>query len=358
MQHCGIMIRKTPFILFLFLNTLAFASTFSDKLIKQEKDKFKAGEMIMHHITDAYDWHLLDWHGHPISIPLPIIIFHEKKGLKIFMSSKFNHGHDSYLGYKLDSGNIIAIDEIGQKDVVETQKLWDFSITKNVLSLFFSIVVLLIIFSSITRIYKNKPKTTPKGLRGFLEIMILFVRDDIAKPAIGEKYYKKYLPFLLTVFFFIWLNNLLGLIPIFPGGANLTGNIAVPMIMAGMVFVITTLSGKKTYWNHIFAMPGVPKAVLLILTPIEIMGIFLKPFVLMIRLFANITAGHIIVLSFFSLIFIFGEIHPIAGYGVSLMSVAFVIFMTLLELLVAFLQAYVFTLLSAIYFGMAVEEEH
>ena len=188
--------------------------------------------------------------------------------------------------------------------------------------------------------------------------MILFVRDDIARPAIGEKYYQRFLPFLLTVFFFIWLNNLLGLIPIFPGGANLTGNIAVPMIMALMVLVITTLSGKKTYWQHIFAMPGVPKPVLLILTPVEIMGLFLKPFVLMIRLFANITAGHIIILSFFSLIFIFGEINPIAGYGASVLSVGFVIFMTMLELLVAFLQAYVFTLLSAIYFGTAVEEEH
>ena len=192
------MIRKTPFILFLFLNTIAFASIFSDKPIKQKKEKFKAGEMIMHHVTDAYDWHILDWHGHPVSIPLPIIIFHEKKGLKIFMSSKFNHGHDSHLGYKLEHGNIIATDETGQKDVVETSKLWDFSITKNVLSLFFSIVVLLIVFSNITRTYKNKLNTTPIGLRGFLEIMILFVRDDIAKPAIGKKYYKKYLPFLLT----------------------------------------------------------------------------------------------------------------------------------------------------------------
>ena len=191
-----------------------------------------------------------------------------------------------------------------------------------------------------------------------MELMIIFVRDDIARPAIGEKYYNRYLPFLLTVFFFIWLNNLLGLVPLFPGGANLTGNIAVPMVLAAMVFIITTISGKKTYWKHIFAMPGVPKPVLLILTPVEIIGMLLKPFVLMIRLFANITAGHIIILSFFSLIFIFGEINPVAGYGASIMSVSFVIFMSFLELLVAFLQAYVFTLLAAIYFGSAVEEEH
>ena len=170
----------------------------------------------------------------------------------------------------------------------ETQKLWDFSITKNVFSLFFSIIIMLIVFLRISKIYIRNANQTPRGLQGFLEIMILFVRDDIAKPSIGNKHYKKYMPFLLTVFFFIWLNNLLGLIPLFPGGANLTGNIAVPMILAAMVFIITILSAKKTYWQHIFAMPGVPKPVLLILTPVEIMGMLLKPFVLMIRLFVDL----------------------------------------------------------------------
>jgi F-type H+-transporting ATPase subunit a len=262
------------------------------------------------------------------------------------------------MGYKMDHGHIVAVNENGEKDDIGSQKIWDFSITKNVFSLFFSIIIILLVFIKAGNLYKSKPHSTPRGFWSFLELMILFVRDDIARPAIGEKYYQRYLPFLLTVFFFIWLNNLLGLIPLFPGGANLTGNIAVPMILAGMVFIITTLSGKKTYWKHIFAMPGVPKPVLLILTPVEIIGMLLKPFVLMIRLFANITAGHIIILSFFSLIFIFGEINPVAGYGASIMSVSFVIFMSFLELLVAFLQAYVFTLLAAIYFGSAVEEEH
>jgi len=324
----------------------------------KQAEKFNPGKMIMHHIIDSHDWHLFDWRGHAVSIPLPIILFHKGKGLTAFMSSQFNHGHDTYLGYKLDHGSIIFVDKLGIKNDKESAKIWDFSITKNVASLFLSIFILLFFFLKTRRRYLQKPHEAPRGIDGFLEIMILFVRDDIAKPAIGEKYYNRYMPFLLTVFFFIWLNNLLGLIPIFPGGANLTGNIAVPMVMAAMVFIITTLSGKKTYWQHIFAMPGVPKPVLLILTPVEIMGAFLKPFVLMIRLFANITAGHIIILSFFSLIFIFGEINPVAGYGASILSVGFVIFMTLLELLVAFLQAYVFTLLSAIYFGAAVEEEH
>jgi F-type H+-transporting ATPase subunit a len=217
--------------------------------------------------------------------------------------------------------------------------------------------VLCLLLISVAKTYARKPNAPPRGIQAFIEPLIIFVRDDIAKSAIGKQSYKKYLPFLLTIFFFIAFNNLLGLIPIFPGGANLTGNIAVAMVMAAIVFIITTLSGTKYYWKHIFAMPGVPKPVLLILTPIEIIGVILKPFVLMIRLFANITAGHIIILSFFSLIFIFGDLFgPAAGYGVSVASVLFVLFMMTLEILVAFLQAYVFTLLSAMYFGMALEQ--
>ncbi len=180
----------------------------------------------------------------------------------------------------------------------------------------------------------------------------------MAKSAIGEHKYRKYMPYLLTAFFFIFLNNLMGLVPFFPGGANLTGNIAVTLVLALITFVIVTINGNKNYWGHIFAMPGVPAWVLFILTPVEILGMFLKPFVLMIRLFANITAGHIIALSFFSLIFVFGETNAGAGYGVAIGSLAFTIFMTMLELLVAFIQAYVFTFLSAMYIGAAVEEHH
>ncbi len=320
------------------------------------KKKFQPGDMIMHHILDSHEWHILDWKGKSISIPLPIILFHEDKGPRCFMSSKFNHGHSDYMGYRLDHGTIVAINSDGTKNQIETDKIWDLSITKNVFSLLFSIVVLLTVFISISNRYKKQKNQAPKGIQSLLEPIIIFVRDDIAKSAIGDKEYQRYLPFLLTVFFFIFLNNLLGLVPFFPGGANLTGNIAVPMVMAAMVFIITTLSGKKYYWEHIFAMPGVPKPVLLILTPIEIFGVLLKPLVLMIRLFANITAGHIIILSFFSMIFIFGEMNALAGYGVSIFSGLFVLFMMVLELLVAFLQAYVFTLLAAMYFGMAVEE--
>ena len=347
------------FIGFLIFNfTICSADTVGDPKNdpNQSQGSFQAGDMIMHHIIDTHDWHILDWKGHPVSIPLPIIIFHKDKGWDMFMSSKFNHGHDSYNGYMLDHGNIIVVNNDGSKNLEETNKVWDLSITKNVFSLLLSVLILLVVFFKISNRYKHNQNKAPKGIQSFLEPIIIFVRDDIAKSAIGEKYYKRYLPFLLTVFFFIFLNNLLGLVPLFPGGANLTGNIAVPMVMAAMVFIITTLSGKKSYWQHIFAMPGVPKPVLLILTPIEIFGALLKPLVLMIRLFANITAGHIIILSFFSMIFIFGEMHPIAGYGVSVFSGLFVLFMMTLELLVAFLQAYVFTLLAAMYFGSAVEE--
>ena len=355
---------------FIIISTITFVIvfSFSSFAVSEGGDgddkKFNAGDMILHHIGDSHDWHVLDWKSKPISIPLPIILFHEGVGVSVFMSYKFHHGEDVYVptnkkwGYKLDHGSIYVVNNSGELNNSESKKLWDLSITKNVFSLLVTIIILLVVFLRASRLYKKDAYSVPRGLRGLLEIIILFVRDDIAKPAIGNKHYSKYLQFLLTVFFFILLSNLMGLVPIFPGGANLTGNIAIPMVMASMVFIITTLSGKKSYWKHIFAMPGVPKPVLLILTPIEIIGVLLKPLVLMIRLFANITAGHIIVLSFFSLIFIFGEISPLAGYGASIISIAFVVFMTMLELLVAFLQAYVFTLLSAIYFGSAVEEEH
>tara|TARA_B100001750_G_scaffold247893_1_gene275471 strand:+ start:197 stop:1228 length:1032 start_codon:yes stop_codon:yes gene_type:complete len=317
---------------------------------ENKNEGFNAGDMIMHHILDSYEWHIINIKDKHITIYLPVIIYSKERGLILFSSSKFQNKTHSYKGFIMDHGTIIS--KTGEK-------FYDISITKNVLSLFISIALLLFIFVGIGKKYTKNIKKAPKGLQSFFEPIILFVKDDIVQPSIGEKNYKKFLPFLLTLFFFIWINNLLGLIPVFPGGANLTGNIAVPFVLATIILILTLINGKKTYWTHIFAMPGVPKWVLTILTPIEIFGIFLKPLVLMIRLFANITAGHIIILSFFSLIFIFGDLFgSVAGYGVSVMSIAFTIFMTMLELIVAFLQAYVFTLLSAMYFGMAVEEGH
>jgi len=334
-----------------------------EKATKQEK--FNAGELIIGHITDAHDWHIAGEGENSISIPLPVIIYSKERGLSIFLSNKFEHGHKTYNGYMLQKNEIVAVNEMEPTDAHHatineelTAGVWDISITKNVLAMFFSFALMLWMFISVAKAYTKNPGKAPKGMQSLLEPLIIFVRDDIAKSAIGEKRYQRYMPFLLTVFFFIWINNLLGLIPIIPGGANVTGNIAIGLTLAAIVFVITVITANRHYWRHIFAMPGVPIGVLVLLTPIEIFGMFLKPFVLMIRLFANMLAGHIIALSFFSLIFIFAEMNTGLGWGVGIFSVVFTIFMGMLELLVAFLQAYVFTLLAAMYFGSAIDEGH
>ncbi|HEY0978018.1 MAG TPA: F0F1 ATP synthase subunit A [Flavobacteriales bacterium] len=326
------------------------------------KSKFDAGKLILDHIGDEHGWHL--W-GHT-SLPLPVILYNKDRGLSVFSSARFEHGHKTYGGYMLHDGTVVAVNDPDGTDVHHatvneelTQATWDISITKNVMSMFVSIAVLLLIFISVARAYTRRAGQAPTGLQNLIEPIILFVRDDVAKSAIGEKKYMKYMPYLLTAFFFIFLNNLMGLVPFFPGGANLTGNIAVTLVLATITFVIVTVSSNAHFWGHTLWMPGVPVVLkIFIITPIEILGLFLRPFVLMIRLFANVTAGHIIILSFFSLIFVFGETSTGAGIGVAIGSLAFTIFMSMLELLVAFIQAYVFTFLSAMYIGAAVEEPH
>lgn len=346
------------------VETMAANSEAPD-LVKEENaahpEKFNAGQLILGHIGDEYGWHL--W-GHT-TLPLPVLIYNTERGFTCFSSSNFDHGHKAHGGYMIHEGSIVATDAPDGADVHHatinepmTAATWDFSITKNVVSLWVSIALLLLIFLAVAKAYTRRPGQAPTGLQNLVEPIILFVRDDVAKSAIGEKKFMKYMPYLLTAFFFIFLNNLLGLVPFFPGGANLTGNIAVTLVLALITFIIVTVNGNKHYWHHILAMPGVPGWVLFILTPVEILGMLLKPFVLMIRLFANITAGHIIALSFFSLIFVFGETNTGAGLGVAVGSLAFTVFMTMLELLVAFIQAYVFTFLSAMYIGAAVEEPH
>ena len=326
-----------------------------------EDNKFNAGKLITEHIGDSHQWHLWGDHGHAVHVPLPVILWTDK-GLELFSSSRVEHHDDIYKGnhysYKLHDEHIEIVDEFGLVNETATAKIIDLSITKNVFALLFSAALMLWMFLSVAKAYTNRQGKAPKGLQSFVEPLIMFIRDDVAKNSIGEKKYSKYMPYLLTIFFFIFINNLLGLVPIIPGGANLTGNIAVCMVLAALTLVIVLASGNGHYWRHIFAMPGVPIPVLIILTPIELIGVVLRPFVLMIRLFANITAGHIIALAFFSLIFIFGEMNTGAGFGVAVVSVLFTVFMGMLELLVAFLQAYVFTLLSAIYIGAAVEEGH
>ncbi len=332
-----------------------------------KEKKFEPGPFIFDHIGDAYEWHVFTadfpYFGNThVSLPLPIIVYSEKKGLNIFMSSKFHHGHDEYKGFKIEldessenKGKIVEI--LSDGTVVRPI---DISITKNVFALFFSVGLMLFIFLSVAQSYKKNIGKAPKGMQSFFEPMIIFVRDDIAKASI-QKNPESYMPYLLSIFFFIVLNNLLGLIPILPGGANLTGNITVTLVLAVFTFIITTVKANKAYWTHLVNAPGVPwwlKIPIPLMPIVEILGMFTKPFVLMIRLFANITAGHIIVLGFYSLIFIFGEKSIYAGYGISVISIMFTVFMMMLELLVAFIQAYVFTLLSALYFGMATEEHH
>lgn len=334
-----------------------------DKDTEHAEEAFNAGEMIIEHVMDSHEWHLATVGEKHISIPLPIILYDTEKGeLITFMSSKFHHGHSAYKGYKLnDAGEIVPVIPGTMKTDESKAKPLDFSFTKTVAGIFITVILMLIIFLSVAKRYKQEANRPPKGLQSVLEPLILFIRDDVARPSIGEHKYQPFMPFLLTLFFFILFANLLGLIPLFPGGANVTGNLSVTLVLATFTFLTTTFSGNKNYWKHIFNAPGVPwwlKIPIPLMPIIEIAGMIIKPFVLMVRLFANILAGHIIILGFISLIFIFGVSNAAAGYGVSVVSVALTIFMNFLELLVAFIQAYVFVLLSAIYIGMATEESH
>jgi F-type H+-transporting ATPase subunit a len=318
--------------------------------------EFNASEFILDHIADSHEWHILTTkEGKSVAIYLPVILYSKEKGLSVFSSKKLSHGH-VHNGYRLEEegdlkGRIVNVNEAGQADV-ESLPL-DFSVTKAVAAMFFAALIGLWLFLSLSHSYKKSGVSHPRGIQSFLEPVILFVRDEIAIPNIGHHKYERFMPYLLSVFFFILINNIMGLIPFPPPfGANVTGNIAVTMTLALFTFVIIQVNGKKTYWKHIFATPGVPLWLLPIMIPVEIIGIIAKPFALMVRLFANITAGHIIVLSLVALVFIFKSL------AVSPVSILFVLFMNSLELLVAFLQSYVFTLLSALFISLAVQEEH
>lgn len=337
-------------------------SSFSVKANEEpvkEQESFKPDKMIFEHVLDAHDWHIMTIGEHHISIPLPIIIYDtEEGGIRMFSSAKFAHGH-SHDGYMIPAEGEFK-GQIIRESTGTTEGILDFSITKTVFAIMFSAVLMLWIFISMANKYKKRKGQAPSGLQNALEPLILFIRDDVAKNSIGKDYVR-FMPYLLTIFFFIFINNLLGLIPIFPGGSNVNGNIAVTMVMAVLTFIITSVNGSKSYWMHIINMPGVPwwlKFPFPLMPIVEIVGVFTKPIVLMIRLFANILAGHIVILGFMSLIFIFGAMAPALGYGVSIISVAFSVFLSLLEILVAFIQAYVFTLLSALYFGMAMQKHH
>ncbi|PKQ63498.1 ATP synthase F0 subunit A [Labilibaculum filiforme] len=325
-----------------------------------EKEKFEPGSFIMDHIADAYDWHVFSIGDFHATMPLPVIVYSQSSGFHMFLSSNFHHGHASYKNFSIATEGEYRSKVV---ELVNGQEVrpFDISMTKNVVAMLISMAILLWVFISVAKAYTIRKGKAPKGMQSVMEPIILFVRDEVAKPAIGEKKYEKYMPYLLTIFFFIWLNNLMGMVPFLPGGANVTGNITITMVLALFTFAITSINANKSYWKHIVNTPGVPwwlKFPIPLMPLVEVMGVFTKPFVLMVRLFANITAGHMIVLAFVSLIFIFGQINTALGLGTSVVSVLFVVFMNLLELLVALIQAYVFTLLSALYFGMATEEEH
>lgn len=321
----------------------------SNEVKNAEKEAYNPTGAILEHIGDSHYWHV----GGDVSIPLPVILFTDK-GTEFFSSSKLQHGEVAYQGkyhtYKLIEDKIKAVNEAGEPDKETSKHIYDFSITKNVLALWIACILLLVIFFSVAAKYKKREGKAPKGLQSLIEPVILFVRDEIARPNIGYKY-QRYMPILLTLFFFIWINNLLGLIPIIPGGANVTGNILLTFVLSTIVLLVVNFSANKYYWKHIF-LPDVPWWLYPIMIPVELIGVISKPFALMIRLYANISAGHIIVLSLIALIFIFKTM------WMGFVSVPFVLFMDVLELLVAFLQAFIFTMLTALFIGTAVEEHH
>lgn len=312
-----------------------------------KEDSESPVDAIIHHVQDANEFHIVTLGHTHYYFPLPCILYNiESRKLDVFMSNKLHSG--DYSGYEMHEGHISRHDNA---------RFLDFSITKNVFSMFLSLLIALVFFSVASASYNKRPNQAPKGIQSMLEPVINFIVDDVVKVNIGPKY-MNFVPYLVSLFFFILINNLIGLIPFFPFSSNLSGNIAFTFSLAFIAFLMINLNGTKDYWGHIFAMPGVPKWVLIILTPVEIMGIFLKPAVLMLRLFGNITGGHIAILSVVSLIFILGEYGRSMGgaIGGTLIAVPIVLFVNAMELLVAFLQAYVFTLLTSIFIGVAIEE--
>lgn len=361
MRPAQIFLRSFVLAVVFMMSSIGGAYASSDQ---EGSSEFNPIELINGHVWDSHDFHIIDWQGESYGLALPIILWTDN-GLVTFSSSRFDHDNSGtvvveedgqkfvrykehiFYADKLDVAKFEESSAIGRPFLYEDRPL-NFSITKTVFSMMLAALIMLLIFGFSARHYKKNEKA-PRGLAGFMEPLILFVRDDIAIPNIGEKKYGKYMPLLLTIFFFIWINNLIGLIPFFPFSGNVTGNLAFTMVMALFVFIVTVFSGNKHYWGHILT-PDVPKPLYILMVPIEIVGMIAKPFALMVRLFANITAGHIIILSLVGLIFIFGTAF------ISPVSIVFVLFMSVLEMLVAVLQAYVFTLLAALFIGQAVEE--
>ncbi|MBS1760231.1 MAG: F0F1 ATP synthase subunit A [Bacteroidetes bacterium] len=323
------------------------------------EEKFDPGKEMLDHIADAHEFHFFsikkeDGSEFHATLPLPVILYSPQRGFSMFMSSNFHHGQEAYNGYKIEGHDIYAVDANGQKD--ESVKVYDFSLTKNVVQMFIALAILVLIFTSMAKKYKNGQGVTsaPKGFQNALEPVVLFIRDDIARPNLHTKA-DKYLPYLLTLFFFILVNALFGMLP---GSANVTGNIAFTAVLGIIALIVILFSSNGHFWKHVFWFPGVPVPVKILMMPVELMGVFTKPFALIIRLFANMTAGHIIILSFVSLIFIFTEMTKVAGVAFTPVSIAFAVFIYVVEILVAFIQAYIFTTLTAVFISQAIGDPH
>lgn len=341
-----------------------------------KKEKLNPAEVILEHVADGHEFHFATIGHKHVTVPLPVIVYSEGKGVSMFMSSAFHHGEHAHEGYMLlnndfieknklnevkdengepvfKAGKIYAVDAAGNPD--PNVKVYDFSITRNVAQMLISVLLLILIMTSIAKKYKAGVgvNSAPRGFQNAIEPVITFVRDDVAKPNLGHDYHR-YMPLLLTIFFFILINNLIGLVP---GVANVTGNIAFTAMLGAISFIVIMFSTNKHYWAHIF-WPPVPHPVKVIMVPVEIMGIFTKPFALIIRLFANMISGHIIILSFICLIFIFGAMNTALGWGSSLFFVPLAVFIYLLEILVAFIQAFIFANLTAVFIGQAFESGH
>jgi len=324
----------------------------------QEKgggEKLDIPEIVLEHLSDSYEWHIATFGGKSVSIPLPIIVRSSETGQWTFCTAGrlphnffFDEQHHGKIYERMADGT--------------TERPLDLSFTKTVAQIWIVVIVLIVVFLSCAKWYKKRDEKSaaPSGFVGMMEMLVMAIYDDVVKASIGEKHFKPYAPYLLTVFFFIFTTNLLGLLPIFPGGANVTGNINITFFLAFCSMVAINLFGNKEYWKDIF-WPNVPlflKAYPVPLMPvIEFFGVFTKPFALMVRLFANMMAGHAIILSFTCVIFLGWSMGVGYGMGLNFISVIMMLFMNCLEVLVAFIQAYVFTLLSAVFIGLAHKEE-
>ncbi|MES2776314.1 MAG: F0F1 ATP synthase subunit A [Bacteroidota bacterium] len=319
-----------------------------------DPEKFSVSDVLMEHVMDNHEFHFFNYGGHHYSIPLPVIIYSPERGFSFFSSSNFHHGEKTYEGYKLNEKN--KIEAVDANDAIdESVTVYDFSLTRNVVQMMLGLILLVLLMTNIAKKYKkNGIKVAPTGWQNAVEPVINFIQDDVAKPNLGHKY-EKYMPYLLTVFFFILIGNIIGLIP---GSANVTGNISFTLVLGFISFLVINFSSNKHYWGHIFWFPGVAVPLKILMMIVELLGVITKPFALIIRLFANMIAGHMIITCLIMLIFIFAGISKFAGIGFAPVSIAFTVFIYFIEILVAFIQAYIFTTLTAVFIGQAMEGSH